>query len=65
MNPESRSKLKEDAMPEDVEPTCTGICRCGPCNDCVPKEKEEHRGSRMPEGVEPIPPMVEVEDDRD
>ena len=52
-------------MPEEVEATCTGICRCGPCNDCVPKEKEEHRGSRMPEGVEPIPPMVEVEDDRD
>ena len=38
---------------------CTGVCRCGPCLDCVPIEKEEHRGSRMPEGVEPIPPYTE------
>jgi len=33
---------------------CTGICRCGPCSDCVP---EEHRGSRMPPHMESVDPL--------
>ena len=32
------------------------ICHCGTCNACVPTAPEEHRGSRMPEGVTPIDP---------
>jgi hypothetical protein len=32
---------------------CTGVCRHHPCPDC----EEEHRGSRMPEGVVPIDPL--------
>ena len=30
------------------------ICHCGTCNECL-----EHRGSRMPLGIDPIPPYTE------
>jgi hypothetical protein len=34
---------------------CTGVCRHKPCPEC----EGEPRASRMPEGVEPIPPYTE------
>ena len=39
---------------EDDEPTCTGICRCGPCNDCVPQEP---RASIMPPHLPTVDPL--------
>ena len=33
------------------------ICRCGICTLCVPREPEEARGSRAPEGHVAVDPL--------